>query len=376
MRFISATPTRPRLTPLGQRLLHLSNDKLISLDYPLGNREDSNALWKGVVVREAVRSAWKTVDEGENISEMTDWHSSTAMGLNVIGEEEEDEEYEDEETGLMYTEGIVDRSRGEERWFEELLSTLGEEEFEYRQDDSEWTESSIASPDDFMDLDVDGMEAFTLPTVSTSPPLQPDQIPESPFVYTPLSLPNEILPETEESEGCQVEVVEVLTMDDRFTMKDTEYPFDMALDPYRDRRDTFLESIQLFPRTPIIQALTNSPTFSTSSSSNSPSHSPSPSSCSSPTSSCDLSYSLEDLQLSSELESDSEIDEILHLPPPLYRSNSSYSSCSASGSECDGECKTPESLCEDLEELGWSEGAVGKDLENGLGLILGLCDVL
>jgi hypothetical protein len=64
-------------------------------------------LWKGVVVREAVKSAWKSVDQG-SFGEMNDWHSKSAMGLDVIGEDEEEEEV-----------GVAQ----EERWFENSKQT-------------------------------------------------------------------------------------------------------------------------------------------------------------------------------------------------------------------------------------------------------------
>ena len=120
MRFPSNT--KPTLTPLGHRLLHLSELKLSNLEPGLGARDDASALWKGVVVREAVRSAWKSVDEPSSAPaspEFTDWRSETAMGLGVVDEADE------------------------ENWFEEIYESLGEEDDFARQ--HEWAESKVYS---------------------------------------------------------------------------------------------------------------------------------------------------------------------------------------------------------------------------------------
>jgi hypothetical protein len=105
MRF-SSTYSRPTLTPLGQRLLVLSERKLYDLDAPIGARESGTALFREVLIRETVRTAWTAVEEGREV-ELSDWSQPNAMGLDVIGEEEEEVEKED-------------------RWFEDLLSELGD----------------------------------------------------------------------------------------------------------------------------------------------------------------------------------------------------------------------------------------------------------
>ena len=120
MRFTSST--RPALTPLGHRLLHLSESKLAYLEPGVGGRDSASAMWKGVIVREAVKSAWKSVDQGSG--DLTDWSSKSAMGLDIIGEDEEEEDEEEEEEG---------------RWFEDLVSSFGEDDFEH---DAAWTSSA------------------------------------------------------------------------------------------------------------------------------------------------------------------------------------------------------------------------------------------
>ena len=115
MRF-TPPDVRPTLTPLGHRLLHLSERKLASYDYPLGYREEVNAMWKGVIVRETIRSAWKFDEEGSE-GDLTDWRSKGAMDLDVIGEEGDGEE-----------DGEVTTPKGEEMWFEETIRRLGEDE--------------------------------------------------------------------------------------------------------------------------------------------------------------------------------------------------------------------------------------------------------
>lgn len=112
MRF-SSTYSRPTLTPLGQRLLVLSERKLYDLDAPIGARESGTALFREVVIREAVRTAWTAIEEGREV-EVSDWSQPNAMGLDVIGEEEEPE-------------STVEK---EDRWFEDLLSELGDGEEE------------------------------------------------------------------------------------------------------------------------------------------------------------------------------------------------------------------------------------------------------
>lgn len=118
MRFSTAY-SRPSLTPLGQRLLSLSERKLYDLDAPVGARESGTALLREVLVRQTVRSAWDAVDHGRP-AVVSDWSRPNALGLDVIGEDEEDEDEAENRAGAL--------EEKEDKWFEELLSELGEEE--------------------------------------------------------------------------------------------------------------------------------------------------------------------------------------------------------------------------------------------------------
>ena len=166
MRF--ASTTRPALTPLGHRLLSISERKLANLDSPYSSRDDASALRKGVVVRQAILHAWRTVSDGVTAAELNDWSHASAMGLDVVSEEEE----EDEEGTLA--------ARGEEAWFEDLVSAFGDEDYVPEDEDlHEWTESSVASAFDDIEYDDEGMEAFTLtscPPSTASPPDSPPQL--------------------------------------------------------------------------------------------------------------------------------------------------------------------------------------------------------
>lgn len=157
MRF--ASPSRPSLTPLGWRLISLSEQKLYDIDAsPVGARESGSALRKGVLVREAVKSAWRSVEDGQR-GEMNDWHSATAMGLDVIGENDEEEEEEEQQ---------------EEKWFEDLLSSLGEEEVRVGAEQyqpAEWAESEVKGVD-YEEYDYEEMEAYTIP-LPPSPTVAP-----------------------------------------------------------------------------------------------------------------------------------------------------------------------------------------------------------
>ena len=156
--------TRPSLTPLGWRLISLSEQKLYDIDAsPIGARESGSALRRGVLVREAVKSAWRSVEDGQK-GEMNDWHAHNAMGLDVIGENEEEEEEEGQQ---------------EERWFEDLLSSLGEEEVRVEQR-AEWAVSEVQGVDDEV-YDVEDMEAYTIPL-----PPSPTVMPKSPVLSTSL----------------------------------------------------------------------------------------------------------------------------------------------------------------------------------------------
>jgi hypothetical protein len=83
------------------------------------------------------------------------------MGLDVIGEDEEEGE-ENEEEDVQAREG---------RWFEDLMSSLGEEDFAMAEEevDHEWTESEVACAIDEGEYEEDAMEVYTLPSSPTSP---------------------------------------------------------------------------------------------------------------------------------------------------------------------------------------------------------------
>ena len=99
---------RPSLTPLGLRLMAASEDKLVSLETPSGGREEGTALWKEVLVRAALRSAWSGVGLA---SEPLKRESAV---LAVVVEEEEEESEKDEE--------------GDARWFDDFLDTMADED--------------------------------------------------------------------------------------------------------------------------------------------------------------------------------------------------------------------------------------------------------
>ncbi|WWC60198.1 uncharacterized protein I303_102763 [Kwoniella dejecticola CBS 10117] len=168
MRFTSPH-AKPTLTPVGFRLLHLSEKKLSNLDG--SSYDEGPALLKGVLVKEAIRSAWQSVQEG-SVVEMNDWTSLSAMGLDVVSEEDEDEEDQVEAQVTSST------STREERWFEDLLSSFGEDDFDHspaRPESHEWVESDVSEPvfDEYdYDYDVNQMEAFTFPS-PTSPTSAP-----------------------------------------------------------------------------------------------------------------------------------------------------------------------------------------------------------
>lgn len=197
MRFTSTA--RPSLTPLGHRLLHLSESKLANLEPGLGGRDTASTLWKGVVVREAVKSAWKSVDQG-SLGEMNDWHSKSAMGLDVIGEDEEEEEV-----------GVAQ----EERWFENLMSSFGDDDVDQEaQAPHEWIESNVAGAFDDIDnveyYDED-MEAYTLPTRSpiTSPTNLPASLPAYEAVsYDEVQVRVEVSPAADLDDDVQVAFVD------------------------------------------------------------------------------------------------------------------------------------------------------------------------
>lgn len=159
MRFQSTV--RPVLTPLGQRLITLSERKLYALEPPVGGRDEATLL-RGILIQESVRSAWRSVEKGHQV-QVNDWQSTTAMGLDIIGEEEEEEEESEQE----------ERS---ERWFEELVQSFGDDEMIDEQE-HEWAESEVGSAVDEDDFEYyEEFEHYTLP----SPPSSPTQLPSSP----------------------------------------------------------------------------------------------------------------------------------------------------------------------------------------------------
>ncbi|WVF67125.1 hypothetical protein IAT40_001870 [Kwoniella sp. CBS 6097] len=203
MRFVSPS-SRPSLTPMGHRLLHLSEMKLSSLDGI--SYDEGKALWKGVLVREAVKNAWRSVEEG-SVVEMNDWSSRGAMGLDVVSEEED--EYEERGQGSMIEE------RREEQWFENLVSSFGEDESYLESQEEqvahEWVESNVSMPEDFEDLQYDAAEmvafTFPLPVSPTTPPTLPVAVRSS----TPVTIDS--LP-TITSTRTDVDVVEVVDDDE------------------------------------------------------------------------------------------------------------------------------------------------------------------
>lgn len=161
MRFQSNV--RPVLTPLGQRLITLSERKLYSLEPPIGGRDEANLL-KGILIQESVRNAWRQVEQGHQV-QVNDWQSNNAMGLDVIGEEEEEEEEEE-----------AAQEERSERWFEELVQSFGDDEMLDEQE-HEWAESEVGSAVDEDDFEYyEEFEHYTLP----SPPSSPTQLPSSP----------------------------------------------------------------------------------------------------------------------------------------------------------------------------------------------------
>lgn len=159
MRFSNAY-SRPTLTPLGQRLLVLSERKLYDLDAPAGARESGTALLREVLVRETVRSAWSAVDEGRE-GGLSDWSQTNAMGLDVIGEDEEEE-----------ADSAMSEAK-QNQWFEDLMSELGDEPEE--EDEVYSTEATVlvlpAYVNDTLDASTTSKANFT--ATSTIPHIGP-----------------------------------------------------------------------------------------------------------------------------------------------------------------------------------------------------------
>lgn len=123
-----ASTAAPTLTPLGVRLLNVSRCKLTSLEPSVGGRDKNDLLRRGVLVREALRSAWATLDSPAPASELTDWRAPDALGLSVLSEEDE-EEYEE---------------AAEERWLDDVLSDMDDVHIDA---DSPWAETTVSVPD-------------------------------------------------------------------------------------------------------------------------------------------------------------------------------------------------------------------------------------
>jgi hypothetical protein len=311
MRFTSNA--RPSLTPLGHRLLSLSESKLNQLEPVLGGRDTATLLWKGVLVREAVKSAWRSVDEGVQ-AEMNDWSHKAAMGLDVIGEddEEEEEEFEEEKEG---------------RWFEELVSSFGEDDFGEGQAGyaHEWADANVASAFDDVEYDEADMEAYTLPS-SPSPILAAVAVPPSPRSPT---VDYNALPASDVT-TTEVEVLEVSDEED-----EADYDYESHVDWQigHDFRTRFLHLAFPGPQPlqPIIEPLAVPRALPIA---------PHPTPLT-PVSPFTLDYS-DDLD---------ECADSFLLPPPLVRSFSSDSAASMREDDEDDPCVTPPQYsCEELEE--------------------------
>lgn len=305
MRF--QTTVRPVLTPLGQRLINISEQKLYNLEAPIGGR-DVPTLLKDVLVREAVRSAWRSVHNGQQV-QVNDWQSDNAMGLDVIGEEEEEGE-EDAQDGAEvqdYHNSVVEQRN--ERWFEELVQSFGEDE---SVESHEWIESEVGAPVDFDDFEYEDFEHYTLPS---SPPASPVQVPAS---SSPADSPLPASSATPSSVEFDTSL-----QDEPASSSDESY-FDVVEVPdYDDGHLHFHED---------------------TSASSSRGHSPS-----TPLLSATLSPSPSPIPLISLTTDELDCDD-LSLPPPLHRCSSSTSlPCECEDSESNGSCATPTSSCEDLE---------------------------
>lgn len=132
-----ASSRTPTLTPLGQRLLALSRAKLQSLDAPAGARDPTDGLRRGVLVREAIRSAWASLETPSAHSELTSWH---APSLDVLSEEDEDN----------YDDDIA-----EERWLEDVLADVDED------DDEPSADFTVGLPV-YEDYEFEATESYTI----------------------------------------------------------------------------------------------------------------------------------------------------------------------------------------------------------------------
>ncbi|WWD16576.1 hypothetical protein CI109_101004 [Kwoniella shandongensis] len=317
MRFTSPD-SRPTLTPVGHRLLYLSEQKLSSLDDDL--YDGGRALWKGVLVREAVRSAWKSVEDG-SIVEMNDWSAMGAMGLDVIGEEDEEEIMEDD---------FAREDQKEARWFEDLMSSIGDEDASHideRETCHEWVESDVSEPVYDFDYDVGGIQAFTFPS-----PTSPTSLPSVPVTISSLRDVSDVT-------TVDVDEVEVDDMYDGEDENEDEGQLDVTSTPrHRHGHQRHVSPITSFddlslriqPPQPVITPRLRpsmSPTLAP----------PTPLSISVPRSvESSFAYVEDDLYYP---DFDDYVDEF-YLPPPLIRSLSSTSHCESDVCE-DDECRTP-----------------------------------
>lgn len=293
----------------------MSEQKLYDLDAPVGARESGTALLRGVLVREAVKSAWSSIDDG-HAGEMTNWKSEAAMGLDVIGEDEEEEEQDEQE----------------EKWFEDLLSSLGEEEQVVSS--SDWVETEVLGVDDEL-YDVEGMEAYTIP-LPPSPPALPKVSSPSPVVESIIerfSLPVEKI--TIDS----LVAVDAVDEDDEFDdassdCSDCSMCRSIAAHLDGDSSSSSLSSMSSAPPcTPITRPISTCDPFSGS-------------------------FSFAGQPIPDVFECDDEDDMLL--PPPLHRSWSSDSTDSMDADD-DSACRTPTFSCEELEEeaeVFWNHSAV------------------
>lgn len=338
MRF--ASNSAPMLTPLGYRLLSLSERKLARLEPEIGGIDEGSLLRKGVVVRQAIKSAWQSIELGD-VVEVTDWRSTSAMGLDVIGEDEEEVAENEDEDGSV-------EDLKQERWFEDLVSSLGEEDderFESGGSDHDWAESHVSGSGDFdfEDLAYDPSEtqAFTLPSPSTSseavlrsPPSPASSISsiESSMVSLASSVTSVITTTT--IDVVEVEVDEVGDVDDE-DIASVYSECDDCGDGYASTiGTTAVPAYVAHPHTPTLVASPRA--FA-------------------PSSLLDISKKSEVI-----IHDIDELDcDTLELPPLLHRC---YSDCSVSSLD-EEECRTPlTGSCEDLEEeaeagsaLGWGE---------------------
>jgi hypothetical protein len=330
----------------------MSEQKLYDIDAsPLGARESGSALRRGVLVREAVKSAWRSVEDG-NRGEMNDWHSANAMGLDVIGENDEEEEEEGQE-------------QQEERWFEDLLSSLGEEEARASDDlvqPAEWTESEVQGVDDEL-YDYEDMEAYTIPL-----PPSPTVAPKSPTVTHVATTPFPSFTSPVHSHHFAAPAlaearttVDIVSVDDIDSSLDSDYAtFDSfsSFNPAGSPAPFSVSSSSIDSVAISVPSLSDSATTdSTSDFTSSPSTPISPitpidgaitaSSTGLTSSFAFAGVPIPDL---SELELECAESEDLFLPPPMHRSYSSTSACSTESLEsletCDSydercDCRTP-----------------------------------